>query len=127
MGANATSNILALYMLPGVYHCAGGPVAATFEFLTPLMAWVEDKVKPGSQVVSYRTTGDANSPVTRTRPVFPYPATSVYTGQGNVNSAVNYVQGSPTPGVSDVLPWLGINHYRPNHQQWCEVIDGKVQ
>jgi len=113
--------------IAGVYHCARGPIAATFDFLTPLIAWVEDKVVPGKVIVAYRTTGDANSPVTRTRPVFQYPATSVYTGQGDVNSAANYVQGPPTPGVSDVLPWLGLKHYKPNQQLWCDVIDGKVK
>jgi len=59
--------------------------------------------------------------------VFQYPATSVYTGQGNVNDAVNYVQGPPTPGVSDVLSWLGLTHYRASQQLSCDVINGKVQ
>lgn len=127
LGPSAASSFLSLYLLPGVYHCAGGPIAATFDFLTPLIAWVEDKVPPGKVVVSYRTNGSATSPVTRTRPVFPYPATSVYTGQGNVNDAANYVQGPPTPGVSDVLPWLGLTHYRASQQLSCDVINGKVQ
>ena len=127
MGSSKASTFMSLYMLPGVYHCAGGPIAATFDFLTPLIRWVEDRVPPEKVVVSYRTDGSADSPVTRTRPVFPYPATSVYTGQGDVNSAANYIQGPSTPGVSDVLPWLGLKHYRPNQQQWCEVISGKVQ
>jgi feruloyl esterase len=127
LGPSAASSFLSLYLLPGVYHCAGGPIAATFDFLTPLIGWVEDNVSPGKVVVAYRTTGDANSPVTRTRPVFQYPATSVYTGQGNVNDAANYVQGPPTPGVSDVLQWLGLAHYRPSQQLSCDVINGKVQ
>jgi feruloyl esterase len=127
LGPSAASNFLSLYLLPGVYHCAGGPIAATFDFLTPLIAWVEDRVPPAKVVVSYRTDGSATSPVTRTRPVFPYPATSVYTGQGNVNDAANYVQGPPTPGVSDVLPWLGLTHYRASQQLSCDVINGKVQ
>ncbi len=127
MGPAAASSFISLYLLPAVYHCAGGPVAATFDFLTPLISWVEDHVAPDKVVVSYRTNGSATSPVTRTRPVFPYPATSVYTGQGDVNNAANYVQGPPTPGVSDVLPWLGLKHYRPNEQQACEVINGKVE
>jgi Tannase and feruloyl esterase len=127
VGQAAASRFMSLYLLPGVYHCAGGPFAATFDFLTPLIAWVEDNVSPGTTIVSYRATGSVTSPVTRTRPVFPYPATSVYTGQGNVNDAANYVQGPPTPGVSDVFPWLGLQHYKPNQQQWCDVEDGKVK
>jgi Tannase and feruloyl esterase len=127
LGSSAAARFMSLYLLPGVYHCAGGPIAATFDFLTPLISWVEDGVPPGKVTVAYRTTGDATSPVTRTRPVFPYPATSVYTGQGNVNDAANYVQGPPTPAVADVLPWLGLKHYVASHQVSCEVINGKVQ
>jgi Tannase and feruloyl esterase len=73
VGQAAASRFMSLYLLPGVYHCAGGPFAATFDFLTPLIAWVEDNVSPGTTIVSYRATGSVTSPVTRTRPVFPYP------------------------------------------------------
>ncbi|WP_169517189.1 tannase/feruloyl esterase family alpha/beta hydrolase [Azohydromonas australica] len=121
MGWDAASHFMTLYMLPGVYHCAGGPVAATLDMLTPLMNWVEDQTAPAAQVISYRTTGDATSPVTRTRKVFPYPSTSVYNGRGNVNQASSYVQGPPTPGVSDVLHWAGLFHYTPNQQLWCKT------
>jgi feruloyl esterase len=126
MGANEASSFMALYMMPGVYHCNGGPVAATEDFLTPLIAWVEDGVPPAKVVVSYRTNASASSPVTRTRAVFRYPATSVYTGQGDVNNEAYYVPGPPTPGVSDVLPWLGLKHYKPSAQMWCDVVNGKV-
>jgi feruloyl esterase len=122
MGAGAASDFMSLYLIPGVYHCAGGPIAATFDFLTPLMSWVEDKQAPGPTVISYRTSGDATSPVTRMRTVFPYPSTSVYDGKGDVNAASSYVQGPPTPGVSDVLNWAGLDHYRPSEQTWCEQV-----
>jgi Tannase and feruloyl esterase len=62
MGPAAASNLMALYMIPGVYHCAGGPVAATLDLLTPLMAWVEGQVAPGRQVIAYRTTRLPNTP-----------------------------------------------------------------
>jgi len=89
--------------------------------------FVEDGIAPGAATVAYRSSGSATSPITRTRRVFPYPATSVYTGQGNVNDAANYVQGPPTRGVNDVFPWLGLQHYKPNQQQWCDVQDGKLK
>jgi Tannase and feruloyl esterase len=119
MGPAAASNLMALYMIPGVYHCAGGPVAATLDLLTPLMAWVEGQVAPGRQVIAYRTTGDATSPITRTRPVFPYTAVAEYTGHGDVNQAWNYIEAAPTRGVSDVLDWAGLFHYKPSQQAWC--------
>jgi feruloyl esterase len=127
MGASSASNFMSLYLIPGVYHCAGGPVAATFDFLTPLISWVEDNAPPGPTVISYRTTGDATSPVTRARTVFPYPSTSVYDGKGDVNSASSYVEGPPTPGVSDVLNWAGLKHYRPGEQVWCDMNGRTLQ
>jgi len=123
MGAGAAASFITLYLIPGVYHCAGGPFAATMDFLTPLMNWVEDNASPGRQVVSYHATGSSTSPVTRTRPVYPYPLNAVYTGQGDVNSASNYVSGPPTPGVSDVLDWAGLMHYTPAWQWWCSWKD----
>ena len=54
MGAEEASKFLTLYLVPGMYHCGGGPKAATLDMLAPLMAWVEDKDVPGSQTVSYR-------------------------------------------------------------------------
>ena len=112
---------MTLYMLPGVYHCAGAPNAALMDFLTPLMRWVEDKTTPGRQVISYLATGDATSAVTRTRPVYPYPNNTAYTGQGDVNNASNYVISPPTQGVSDVLNWAGLMHYTSSWQWWCSA------
>jgi Tannase and feruloyl esterase len=119
LGAAAASGFMALYMLPGVYHCAGAPNAALMDFLTPLMSWVEDHASPGRTVISYLASGDASSAVTRTRPVYPYPANTAYTGQGSVNDAANYVSSPPTQGVSDVLDWAGLMHYTPAWQWWC--------
>jgi hypothetical protein len=43
----------------------------------------------------------------------------LYSGHGNVNDAASYVPGPPTAGVSDVLHWAGLFHYRPEQQLWC--------
>jgi hypothetical protein len=125
MGPDQASNFLTVYMIPGMYHCGGGPAAATLDMLTPLIAWVEDRKDPAEQIVSYHSGGDGSSPVTRTRPVAPYPATEVYSGQGDVNSASSYVAGPAVMGVSDELRWAGSWHYRPDAQIACEQ-DGPV-
>jgi hypothetical protein len=125
MGADSVSNFLTLYMIPGMYHCGGGPAAATLDMLTPLMAWVEDKTQPGQQVVSFHAGADAASPVVRTRPVLPYPATEAYSGQGDVNSASSYEAAPGVEGVSDELLWAGSRHYRPGEQMSCEQ-DGRA-
>jgi Tannase and feruloyl esterase len=115
MGAKRAADFMNLYMIPGVSHCAD-----VADFLTPLISWVEDGRALGRVVATYPSSS-------RARAVFPYPATSVYTGRGDVNDAANYVAGPPTPGVSDVLPWLGLKNYTPASQTWCSVVDGKVE
>jgi Tannase and feruloyl esterase len=102
-----------------MYHCGGGPAAATLDILTPLMAWVEDKIEPAQQLVSYHA-GDGASSVVRTRPVAPYPAIEVYSGQGDMNSASSYAVAPGVGGVSDELLWAGSRHYRPGEQMSCE-------
>jgi Tannase and feruloyl esterase len=57
LGAPASSELLRLYMLPGVYHCGGGLGPDKFDLLTPLMSWVEDGQPPGNLSVSTRVYG----------------------------------------------------------------------
>ena len=67
-----------LYMVPNMGHCSGGPSTDRFDFLTPLMAWVEERKAPDAVVatgVSFKT-----APTTRSRPLCPYPQTLRYTG-----------------------------------------------
>jgi feruloyl esterase len=49
--ANGGDN-LRLFALPGVYHCAGGPGAHTFDPLTALEQWVESDIEPESMVAT---------------------------------------------------------------------------
>lgn len=87
-----------LYRVPGMGHCSGGPAADQADFLTPLVAWVEQGQAPGSIVASVRGPGNpggANADVpaswspTRTRPLCPYPAVARYKG-GDVESASSF-------------------------------------
>jgi feruloyl esterase len=36
-----TESYARLFMVPGMYHCSGGPGPNTFDALTPLVTWVE--------------------------------------------------------------------------------------
>ncbi len=45
-GRAATADWLRLFLLPGVYHCAGGPGEDTVDWLTSIQNWVEDGVAP---------------------------------------------------------------------------------
>jgi feruloyl esterase len=42
----ATQSYARLFMVPGMYHCAGGPGPNVFDALTPLVQWVEQGVAP---------------------------------------------------------------------------------
>jgi feruloyl esterase len=84
-------------MLPGVFHCGGGPGPDTFDAITPLVNWVERGVAPDRLVATKRENGQ----VTRTRPLCPYPQIAKYTGSGSIDDAANFVCGPPAQTVGD--------------------------
>jgi hypothetical protein len=79
-----------LYLIPNMGHCNSGPSTDQFDFLTPLMNWVERGIAPDSIVASGRNFKTA--PTTRSRPLCAYPKTARYTGPagGDISSAANY-------------------------------------
>jgi hypothetical protein len=90
MGAQ-TDDFLRLFMMPGVFHCGGGPGPDSFDRVTPLVDWVERGTAPSRIVVS-KLEGTA---VKRTRPLCPYPQVAAYTGTGSTDDAVNFECRSP--------------------------------
>lgn len=85
VGAPA-GNSLALFMVPGMGHCQGGPGTDVFDKVAALDAWIETGKKPQSIEAAHITAGV----VDRTRPLCAYPATAHYTGSGNTDEAKNY-------------------------------------
>jgi feruloyl esterase len=85
MGAG-TTDFYRLFMVPGMFHCAGGVGVSTFDALTPLVEWVEKGIAPrsisGSRLVDNK--------VVRTRPLCPYPEVAKYKGSGSIDEAVNF-------------------------------------
>jgi pimeloyl-ACP methyl ester carboxylesterase len=88
-----------LYELPGMGHCSGGPATDQADFITPLVAWVEQSAAPRSVVASARGAGNVggvNAEVpavwaaNRTRPLCPYPSVAFYKGSGDVESASSF-------------------------------------
>jgi feruloyl esterase len=47
-----TKSYARLFMVPGMYHCSGGPGPNTFDALTPLVSWVETGVAPETIVAT---------------------------------------------------------------------------
>jgi feruloyl esterase len=85
VGTGAEDSI-ALFMLPGVLHCGGGPGPDTFNKMAAIRQWVEQRQKPTRIVASHLTDGK----VDRTRPLCPFGQVAKYKGSGDTNDAANF-------------------------------------
>lgn len=108
-------------MLPGVYHCQGGTGPSRVDWLTPIMAWVEQGTPP-TKIIASQTADDSasggfsnptqratssNATIVRTRPIFPYPMQTSYNGKGSIDNAANFVGVMPSQIPNDRIDWLG--------------------
>jgi Tannase and feruloyl esterase len=84
-------NFARLFLLPGVYHCGGGPGPDRFDALGALEGWVERGVAPRRIVASHISHGV----VTMTRPLCPYPQVAKYTGHGSTKVAADFLCAMP--------------------------------
>ena len=82
----AAANSLALFMVPGMNHCQGGPGTDVFDKAAALDEWVESGRKPASIVAAHVSAGL----VDRTRPLCAYPETAHYVGAGSTDEAKNF-------------------------------------
>lgn len=96
MGEAATDDFARLFMIPGMAHCAGGPIGATRDlhddlWLTAIQRWVEQDIAPDATRRESTVTGvgivDGNL---RSRPYCPYPQVARYSGAGSLNRATNF-------------------------------------
>jgi feruloyl esterase len=74
-------------MVPGMLHCGGGPGPNSFDMVTALDQWVDQKQPPERIIASHSTAGT----VDRTRPLCAYPKVAAYTGSGSTDDAANFV------------------------------------
>ena len=77
-----------LFMVPGCYHCGGGPGISQVNWLKVVADWVEGGTAPDRIIAKKPGRGD--NP-TMTRPLFPYPQRVEYKGSGDRNDASNFV------------------------------------
>ncbi|MDF5726228.1 MAG: tannase/feruloyl esterase family alpha/beta hydrolase [Rhizonema sp. PD37] len=116
-----------LFLLPGVYHCQGGTSPSRADWLTPIMAWVEQGTPP-TKIIASQTADDSasggfsnptaratsrNTTIIRTRPIFPYPMQARYSGKGSIDDAANFVGEMPSQTTSDRIDWLGNDLFEP--------------
>ncbi|MDE0056409.1 MAG: tannase/feruloyl esterase family alpha/beta hydrolase [Gammaproteobacteria bacterium] len=76
-----------LYMLPGMFHCGGGPAPDRTDWLEAIRAWVEDDKAP-ERLVSLQL--DESGRVSRTRPICPYPQIASYRGTGDPDDEASF-------------------------------------
>lgn len=75
-----------LFMMPGVFHCAGGPGCDTAPRLAALIRWVEEGLAPETIVATKRLPDDR----IRSRPLCPFPQVARYKGSGSTDEAANF-------------------------------------
>ena len=86
LGAAKTADLMRLFMVPGMTHCAGGDGTSSFDMLKVLEQWVEQKQAPQRIVASRVENG---KPV-RTRPLCAYPQVAKYSGSGSTDDEANF-------------------------------------
>ncbi|WP_242393057.1 tannase/feruloyl esterase family alpha/beta hydrolase [Anaeromyxobacter oryzisoli] len=86
-GYDALKRSARLFMVPGMYHCDGGPGPNTFDALGALERWVEDGVAPEGIVATKYAQDDRSKRALRTMPLCSFPTQARHPGRGDVNSA----------------------------------------
>jgi feruloyl esterase len=112
-GFNKTQRWFRLFMIPGMWHCEGGPGADHVDWLHYLDAWVEQGHAPS---VVHAQKFDPNGNVTETRLVRPYPKTpadDTLVGRENPKNigAAAFKSASPTAPL--VKPYKYWRHHHP--------------
>lgn len=111
-GSAERDEFVRLYMIPGFYHCFGGDFDQ-FDFLTPVMNWVERDAAP-EEVIGWTEEDGA---VTRSRPLYPYPAVASYDGVGDPNEASSFSPAAPAESFDDAYEWAG--EFESGYQREC--------
>jgi feruloyl esterase len=91
-GRKQTEDFFRLFLVPGVHHGGGGPGFTEFDTLTALENWVEKREAPEKLIASRLSNGV----IERSRPVFPYPVLSRYSGEADPKRADSFVPFDPT-------------------------------
>lgn len=99
VGPSARESI-ELFMLPGVYHCQGGPGPDRFDRMAALEHWVEQGTKPARLVASKVENGA----VVRTRPLCPFGQVAKWKGAGSTDDERSFVCAAEHMDTADWAP-----------------------
>jgi feruloyl esterase len=86
VGKGVEGKSIELFMVPGMYHCQGGPGTDTFDRMAAIEQWVEQGKAPDRIVASHMTDGKAD----RTRPLCVFPKVAEWNGTGSTDDAANF-------------------------------------
>ena len=87
VGKSVEGKSIELFMVPGMYHCNGGPGTDTFDKAAVLDTWVTTGKAPDRIVASHVTDGK----VDRTRPLCEFPKAAKWNGSGSTDDAANFI------------------------------------
>ncbi len=86
LGEKQTRDFYRVFMVPGMFHCNGGPGCGTANWLGAVMDWVEKGTAPDRISGAHVEKGTT----TRTRPLCPYPQVAKYKGTGSIDEGDNF-------------------------------------
>ncbi len=86
LGRRIADSSVALFMVPGMGHCAGGTGTDRFDSIAALDRWIETDTPP-ERIEAERIV---NGERVRTRPLCPWPQTAVYSGSGSTDESANF-------------------------------------
>jgi feruloyl esterase len=104
-GLDRTQSFYRVFLVPGLYHCAGGPGPIAFgtagqappserdadhDVLLALERWVEAGTAPTRIIATKYVDGDAAKGVALQRPLCPYPQVAKYKGAGDLKDAASF-------------------------------------
>src|SRR5262245_42749604 len=92
-GPAATAQFARLFLAPGVDHGFRGAGATPIGVSEAVLRWVEESQAPEKLLAEKR---DSSGKVIRSRPLFPFPDTAKYAGNGSSDDAANFVSQTPT-------------------------------
>jgi len=91
MGEGETKEFYRLFLVPGMFHCGGGPGCGDVDWLGAAVNWVEKGIAPPMVTGKHVEKGETK----RTRPICAYPNTAKYKGSGSIDSAENFTCVAP--------------------------------
>jgi feruloyl esterase len=96
-GLSGTQQFFRAFLVPGLYHCTGGPGPTSFtaESLEALEHWVESGTAPARILATKYEDNDPKKSVVLTRPLCPYPQVAMFKGAGDMNDATNFACAVP--------------------------------